>query len=266
MLGPVLVLGSLVALVALALRRESDKKKTGASTGKSPARGGYIDEGTPKPFSKGLPAEVKRVIIRQVKDKVPPTKTELEVASEAATSAGFTMLGEELSKKADEAPETIGKKVGLPSPIQGVSDDAWTGFVRKMKVGNPEDIDDKGNVGMFGMTVRRLTDLGIFKDPKKVGGVWNANWQVPKQQLLSSPNLQYKLFEKSMLGHVGFIKNKLDKGIGIQIQGKKSTLSGLLAVAHRAGAEGMKNWVSSPEQQAKFPGTTALYLSMNGIF
>lgn len=260
MVGIAIGLGGLVALIALALKRESEKKSDGPAT---------IDESTPKPFRKGLPDPVKHVIIRQVKGDKPPTKTELEIAASSATMAGFDRLGEELSKKAEEAstPDTLAKTASaLPSPIGGVRDDAWTGFVRKMRTGGVDEIDSKGNVGMFSMTVKRLTDLGVFKDPKKVGGVWNANWMIPKQTLLSNPKLQYKLFEKSMVGHVGFIKNKLDKGVGLEIEGKKATLSGLLAVAHRAGAEGMNNWVNDPSQRAKFPGTTAVYLAMNGIF
>lgn len=255
MFGIVLGVGGLVALIALVIRREGDKRVPGS-----------IDETTPKPHSKGLPEEVKHVVLRQAKGEKPPTKTELEVASSAATMAGFTQLGEELSKKAEVAPDKLEKSATLPSPIKDVSDDAWTIFTRRMKTANPEDIDSRGNVGMFAMTVRRLTDLGIFKDPKKVGGVWNADWQIPKAQLLSNPKLQYKLFEKSMVGHVGFIKGKLDKGVGLEIQGRNATMSGLLAVAHRAGSEGLAKWVADPGQQEKFPGTTAVYLSMNGIF
>lgn len=257
MIGIAIGLGGLVALIALAIKRESEKNASGAKT---------IDESTPKPFMKGLPEPVKHVVLRQVKGERPPTKTELEIAASSATMAGFDKLGEELSKKAEAAREVLVKTGKLASPIEGVSDDAWTNFTRQMKSANPEDIDAKGNVGMFAMTVRRLTDLGVFKDPKKVGGVWNANWQIPREKLLSNPKLQYKLFEKSMVGHVGLIKNKLDKGIAIEIGGKNATLSGLLAVAHRAGAEGMNKWIDDPNQRAKFPNTTAVYVAMNGIF
>jgi hypothetical protein len=250
----VVALGGLVAIVALALR---------AKVAEAEARPkAYLDERSPKLQPKGLSEDVKKVIIRHAKGENPPTKTELQLAASSASMAGFDKLGDELYKQAESAPDKL-KRTVMPSPIEGVSDQLWTAFVKKMGTAKLDTVTPVG-IGAFQTSVRRLVDFGVLKDPRKENGTWTAEWVVSKPKLLSDPRLQYKIFERSMVSYARMIKDRYKNAIT-----QYTTLSGLLAVAHCAGPEGLGKWIqedpNSPER-TKFKRTAALYEAVNGIF
>jgi hypothetical protein len=249
-------LGGLVTLIALAMRAQAKERSEGHTTG--------IDESTPKPYAGGLPEDVKKIVIRHARGANPPTKTELELAASSASMAGYDKLGDELYNQAKNAP-VDGPRRGVPSPIPQVSDADWTKFVKKMATAKVSDASPKG-VGMFQMTIRRLTDFGVLANPKKTNGVWSADWLIPKEKVLSDPKLQYKLFERSMVAYAKTIKSKFDASINTEYEDHPATLSGLLAVAHAAGENGLGKWIANDPPRSKFKTTTAAYLSANGIF
>ncbi len=252
-------LGGLLAIVAIALKVKADESQSSAQPKK------FIDEKTPKSNVKGLSEDVKKVIIRHAKGYNPPTKTELEIASSSADVAGYTRLGEELLNQSKKAPDVAPPKTVMPSPIDGVSDVAWTNFVKKMGTNKLDSVTPKG-MGAFQITVRRLVDFGILKDPRRESGTWTAEWVYPKEKLLSTPRLQYKLFERSMVAYARNIKDRYPDAIGKTFEGQVATLSGLLAVAHAAGSNALGKWIASPDERQKFKNTTAAYKLANGIF
>jgi hypothetical protein len=251
-------LGGLIAVLAIAIKAKADADDASSMPKK------YIDEMTPKTRS-GLSEDVKKVIIRHAKGYNPPTKTELEIASSSASMAGYDKLGDELANQAKKAPDVAPPKTVMPSPLDGVDDIAWTKFVKKMGTGRLDSVTPKG-IGSFQISVRRLTDFGILKDPKKENGTWTADWIVPKDKLLTTPRLQYKIFERSMVNYARNIKDKYPDQIGKTFEGTPATLSGLLAVAHVAGASALGQWIGDTAQRAKFKHTSAAYTSANGIF
>jgi hypothetical protein len=271
MIGIAIGLGGLIALIAALLQAEASKRGGGepeVTVKMHPAFGG-----TPKPYAAGLPADVKSVVLRQSKGgPLAPTKTELQIAASSASVAGYTMLGEELTRQAEIAPETYPggatSKPKLPSPLgrYGVSSEAWTAFVRKQATGAVDDVGPRG-VGTFSMPWKRLADLGAVRNPRKVGGSWTADFVVPREAFLHDRTLQYKLWRQSTLDHADKIAgSEAAKLVGQSFEGARATLSGLLAVAGQCGIPGLLAWARNDPPRSKFPATVAAYKAANGIF
>ena len=62
------------------------------------------------------------------------------------------------------------------------------------------------------------------------------------------------------------ILDRFKDAIGTSFEGVPATLSGLLAVAHHTGAEGLAKWIANNPPRAKFAATTAAYKAANGVF
>lgn len=154
----------------------------------------------------------------------------------------------------------------IPSPFPDVPATAWTRFVQTMASAKFGYVSPKGFYGAFVMGVRRLVDLKVMKDPKKVGTIWQGTWVIPQAEYLASPSIQYATFGKSMVAYRKVIEAKYSKILGAIVEGKKASLSGLLAAAHVAGSAGLGKWLSDPAYRAKFKHVTAAYLKTTGIF
>jgi hypothetical protein len=189
------------------------------------------------------------------------TKAELDIAASTAYGAGYPKLADELATCAKKAPD---RKVGFPSPWRDVSHTAWTRFVRIMAVSPASYESAKGYYGMFLFGVRRLVDLGIMKNPKKTATGWTADWAVPKAKFLADGALQAAALGRSMKSYRKLVIEKYGKAIGLPVAGKPATLSGLLAVAHFAGAAGLGKWITEPTSRKS--ETTAAYTRANGVF
>ncbi len=254
-MGIILGLGGLITLIALILRAQVE--------GQSSPQQKALSEGDAKPYATGLPERVKTTIMRGEE----ATKTELELAASSAAVAGYPKLGEALLEKAKSAPETAEQK-GVPSPIPDVSRDAWSKFVKAMMTGKAGEVGPRGKVGLFQMSVRRLEDYGLMKNARMSGPkrMWTADWAVPQQRFLADHRLQYKLFEKSMQNYAKQILERYKPAVGTVFEGTRATLSGLLAVAHAAGIDGLGKWLKNDPPRAKFKATTEAYGRANGIF
>lgn len=158
----------------------------------------------------------------------------------------------------------------IPSPWSDVTGAAWTKFVKVIAGNRPFSYASTNNFfGAFGFGVRRLCDIGIMKDPKKSSPtVWTGTWVTPKATFLGSPTVQYNALAKSMVSYRTAVIGKTDvkKVIGTTIEGKKATLSGLLAVAHMAGGNGMVSWLADPTARQKRTYVTTAYKNATGIF
>jgi hypothetical protein len=261
MLPILIAAGGIAAIVALAAI--TSQKDSGDRIGYDP---------TAPRTNKTLPASVKDVIIRQTKQGSDrPTKTELEVAASAASVAGFDRLGEELEKAATSAPDMLKTKpVDIPSdvisPITGVSDVDWSKYTRAMMTGKLGEMSPAG-VGLFNMTIPRLVDLGVLKDPQKIQGRWTADFVVSKEKLLTDARYQYQLFADSNKQYATALASSgLGKNVGTQIEGQPATFSGILAVTNQIGLRGLGKWLANDPPRNKFPNTIALYKKANKIF
>lgn len=256
--------GGLLALLTLALR-----SLVGSPAGKmlaSNQMGGKPDFMV-KRYATGLPSTVQTTLLRGD----DATRTELELAASSASVAGYPMLADALRSRASMAGDVSANMSGSPhmptSPFAEVPHSAWIAFLRTMAKANPESISDRGKAGIFQVPVRRLVDLGVMKSPRKLGkrGIWTADWIMPRTEWVK-PHVQYRLFEQSMRDYKGPILDRFRRAIGTSFEGRPATLSGLLAVAHHVGLEGLGRWLSNDPPRSKFKTTAEAYARANGIF
>jgi len=153
----------------------------------------------------------------------------------------------------------------------GLTRKQWLEFLKVSICGKPQTITPSFRLGTFGLTVRRLCDLGAMKDPRVIQyhgrQVWDADWHDPKnlRAFQASAMLQYSLFVTSLKGY--FVAPEVTKAVGQEVDGAKVTLSGALMLAHRAGLPGMVSWLSDQDVRGKFSdNTTAFFTKANGIF
>ncbi|HAW10776.1 MAG TPA: hypothetical protein DCX12_06895 [Chloroflexi bacterium] len=155
------------------------------------------------------------------------------------------------------------------APVRGVPIFAWEKFVALMVVAPKKTVAPRGRVGMFGMNARRLSDVGFMKGARKTtvgseAGVWAGEWVPPltQQKFLESTPAQYEAFSRSMRRMVP----KVAGMVGTPVGGARASLSGLLAVGHLAGEDGVASWVRDPAVREKFRATTHNFEKANGLF
>lgn len=160
----------------------------------------------------------------------------------------------------DSAPKS------LPSPIKGVSSEAWTRFCQAMRTQGVSDVSDSNAVGVFEMMPRRLVDLGIVGDTKRIrapgGRMVLAGKFIPpmtEEKFTSSPLAQYNAFADSMAKYAEQLTTSGIKSPRV----RGMTLSGALAVLHRAGPRGLETWADPASRREN---TKVTYDRANGIF
>jgi hypothetical protein len=174
---------------------------------------------------------------------------------------------EEPSLVHEPEPETKSEpesKARLQSALPDDADDEqWTAFVRGMIVASVDAVSASNGVGMFEMSPRRLADLDIVSQPQRVRApsgrmIWVATFIYPvtATKFLRSPQRQYGAFCRSMRDYNGRMKS------GEIERPADTSLSGALAVLHRAGPRGLQTWVSGE----RFPETERRYQKVAGIF
>lgn len=147
----------------------------------------------------------------------------------------------------------------------------WFDFLRVSICGDPSTVSPSFRLGSFGMTVRRLCDLGVMSNPRVIqyGGwqVWDADWEYPTSlgAFQSDAILQYEIFVASVKRYSKSIP--VTEAIGKEIDGVKVSQSGAIMVAHRAGLPGLISWLQFKEVRAKFSNnTTSFFQRANSIF
>jgi hypothetical protein len=121
-----------------------------------------------------------------------------------------------------------------------------------------------GKLGAFQFSPRRLQDLGLVADTSRTPSGWIATWRPPFSEnlFLSSPKVQYAAFLKSCRKYLPIAIAHRAK----DIDGRISTLSGILGVLHVAGERGFSSWFSDPKTRKRFTNTTSTFHSTNGVF
>jgi len=134
------------------------------------------------------------------------------------------------------------------SPLPGVSRGAWSRFVTLMVVA-PKTACSRGRMGYFGLDARRLADVGFMSGARKTtvggqSGVWAGEWVAPlsTEKFLASAPAQYEAFSRSMRRMVPAVAPM----VGVVVDGRRASLSGLLGVSHLAGTRGVVSWASDP--------------------
>lgn len=157
------------------------------------------------------------------------------------------------------------------SPIATVDHESWGVFVETMaEPACAGVVNDGGFVGLFLFSMARLGALGVVtqlrREPRDDGGsAWVGEFVPPLtlETFLGEPLLQYRAFKRSC---AEYYKQLALMTVPAFIDGTEVSLSGLLAVAHRAGFKGLTKWLVSAEDRIGHPFTTETYLKANGVF
>lgn len=154
-------------------------------------------------------------------------------------------------------------------PLPGVPLESWERFVTIMAVHPSNRMTSRCRLGAFGLDARRLADVGLMVAPRKtvVGGekgVWVAEWKRPltTEKFLGSVPIQYAAFKRSMTK----MAPKVAGFVGVEVDGVKCSMSGLLGVGHLAGEAGVPSWVKDKKIRDRFKATTANFKRTNGGF
>jgi hypothetical protein len=168
-----------------------------------------------------------------------------------------------------EAPEPE----TLASPLTDVDDADWTCYVRRARVARLDSVSPSYRLGTFALSARELADAGAMLSAYKGEhggrkGVWLGEWAEGQGQdtFLASAERQYDALIKLTQIQARAIVARHGAVLGTMIDGQVVTLSGLLAVARKAGLGGLRQWVTSEEDRAAFPESGALFARFNGLF
>jgi hypothetical protein len=140
-----------------------------------------------------------------------------------------------------------------------------------MQVGDVAAVTPTGQVGVFQTRLKRLEDLGLVRDVRRVprdgSPTWNATFRSPLTlaRLLADPLLQYRIFVVSMKRYRDEVLARHRDAIGKEIEGKPATLSGLMAVSQHAGPA-LGSWIANEADRRRFQQTTAAYNRTTGVF
>ena len=130
-----------------------------------------------------------------------------------------------------------------PSPLAGVSDEAWTRFVRALQVAALGAVTTaRGHVlGCYEMRPLRLGDIGVMRGlrAETVNGarIWHGDFVPPIPTLeafLASRDAQYDALVRSTVLY--------DADIAPGGAPKELGRAGGLAVLHRAGPKALASW------------------------
>ena len=157
----------------------------------------------------------------------------------------------------------------IASPVAGVSDAQWLGLLRRMATQPMATVSSAGRLGTFLMDPRQLADLGLMSGVKRNdSGEWVGTWKDghSKGLFLRNPARQVGAFSQWLARNARAIAARHADQLGATHATKRATLSGLLGVAHAAGLGGLRGWLGSEGDKARFPNTTAAYLRTVGIF
>ena len=206
---------------------------------------------------------------------------DLEDAAEIARRAdvlegmGYERTASHLREHASRVRGGVPRRRAMPvlrSPIPEASDEQWARFVRLMQVGDVAAVTPTGQVGVFQTRLKRLEDLGLVSDVRRVQHAgaapsWTATFRPPLTlaRLLSDLMLQYRIFVVSMKRYRDEVLARHRDAIGKVVEGKPATLSGLMAVSQHAGPA-LGSWITSEADRKRFKQTTAAYGRTTGVF
>ena len=84
------------------------------------------------------------------------------------------------------------------SPLAGVDDDAWTCYVRRMRIARPDAVSPSYCLGAYGLSAAELGDVGLMTDVHKGEyqgrkGVYLGTWRegCTQEEFLAAPERQY---------------------------------------------------------------------------
>lgn len=227
-----------------------------------------------------MPPAVVQAVLALRDHKATPDQ--LRKAAVMASKAGALKLGALLQEEAavassaQEFAKLQPQPVSAPprkSPLPGVSDFDWQQFVKRSSIATPSTVSPNYRLGMYELTARELSDIrwmtDAYKGPYQGRVVWLGTWADGKtlERFLASTDLQYDALVALTKFHARAIEARHGEVLSKrEIEGQPATLSGLLAVARKAGLGGLKSWLENEKEREEFPETTARFTRFNGLF
>lgn len=201
---------------------------------------------------------------------IPPPGTPLDAQGNPITPAptpGVDAATQaDIDRELDKERTKLPKK--FPSPFKGVSDDAWTKYVMAQRVGKLNTVSPGFALGIWGMGMRVLQDLGYATNVKLAPTadgrqVFKGDFVPPLTMdiFLSDAPRQYEAFRRMTERHAAYIQQKYAARLA---NIPDITLSGYLGVAKQAGLKGMDEWFTKPETRKA--ATTAAFEKFNKMF
>jgi hypothetical protein len=202
---------------------------------------------------------------------------EIERRADELTGIGYAKTADHLRERADalragwRGRPARASRDAHPSPIPEASDEQWTRFVQLMQTGELATVTPGGQFGLFQTRLKRLEDVGLAREVRRVEkegrATWTAAFRRPltMERLLADPVLQYRIFAASMKRYRNDILGHVRSALGRDVEGKRATLSGLLAVAHYAGPA-LGSWLTNEKDRRRFEKTTTAYGRTTGVF
>lgn len=221
-----------------------------------------------------LAATAKKPLVEYVRRSLDlDDPEEMDRRADELVGIGYEKTAEHLRAQADllRAGRRNDRRAPYKSPIPEASDEQWARFVRLMQTGDVAAVTPTGQVGLFQTRLKRLEDLGLAREVRRVaidgGARWTATFRAPLslQRLLGDPLLQYRVFAASMRRYRGDILGHHREVLGRELEGKRATLSGLLAVAHHAGPA-LVSWLANEADRKRFARTTSAYHVTTEVF
>lgn len=188
---------------------------------------------------------------------------QLGIGAAVGFALGATISSQ--SRKSKAAPSE--PLISVPRPV-------FARFVALMACSPSGFKSVSGKLGAFQFSPKRLQDLGLVAETSRTAlpapsssspsPIWIATWRPPFSEdlFLSSPKVQYAAFVKSCRKYLPTAMAHKAKNI----DGKISTLSGILGVLHVAGESGFASWFSDPKVRKRFTNTTSTFNNTNGVF
>ena len=143
-----------------------------------------------------------------------------------------------------------------PSPLPGVADDQWAAFSGALAREAPT-FDSNRHVGRYRHRKDRLRELGC--DPEIVRGNPHAQDVALAMDVVDAARHLHE--SGTAAQHVG--RTVLLPG---EPEPRKVTLSGVVGLAHAAGLEECVSWLESHEDRKRYPHTTKIFATTNGVF
>lgn len=187
---------------------------------------------------------------RRSPSSVPPPSGDEQPSYDDLDSAGVDAM---FAKDANggESETMSGREVA--APIEGVEITKWQAFKKRLSREKP-DFATERHVGQYRQRRERLRELGV--DPDR-------GFTPDKQDRALERDLADSYAELKSAGDLGELAGKV---IDVDDGEYPVTLSGVLGVVQVAGLEGAIAWFEHPEDRKRFPNTTKMFLTTNGVF
>lgn len=238
----------------------------------------WYDRRRESPAGPAVPPDVIRAVVAVRAQRATPAQ--MRVAAVGAQASGHAGLGRALLAQAAYVEnidrltvDPAVRDVTYPSPLDGVDDASWNTYVRRARLARVGTHSEWNRFGAYQLNPRMLADIGLMVNARKGeyrghASLWLGDW-APGQSaeaFLASDVAQVEALADLVRLHARVIRVRHQGAIGTEIEGVPVSLSGLLAVAQRAGLGGLSKWIADAEDRAGFPETTAAYKRLNGIF